>query len=226
MLGIERAFDGEAAALEDVGVDHGGADILVPKKFLYGADVVAVLKEVGGKGMAEGVGADAFLDACFLGGFFDGALEASFVYMVAAFCAGARVDGALGGGEEVLPGKFAVGFRVFFVQCAGKVDLSEAGGQVFLMVEANLFDLALEGEGEGVGEGGDAVFFAFAITDGDGFVLEVDVFDAQADTFHEAQARAVEDLGHEFEDAVHVVDHVQSFFAGEDGGEAFGAFGG
>ena len=28
-LGVEGAFDGETAAIEDVGVDHGGADILV-----------------------------------------------------------------------------------------------------------------------------------------------------------------------------------------------------
>jgi len=47
-----------------VGVDHGGAHILVAEQFLDGADVVAILEEVGGKRMAEGVGTDGF--ACIL----------------------------------------------------------------------------------------------------------------------------------------------------------------
>ena len=41
--GIERADYALAAAIEDVRVDHGGADILVAEQFLHGADVVASL---------------------------------------------------------------------------------------------------------------------------------------------------------------------------------------
>ena len=40
---VQGAADGQAAALEDVGVDHGGFDILVAEQFLDGADVVATL---------------------------------------------------------------------------------------------------------------------------------------------------------------------------------------
>ena len=53
-LGVEGGFDGESAALEDVGVDHGGFYILVSEQFLYGADVVSVLEEVGGEGVPKG----------------------------------------------------------------------------------------------------------------------------------------------------------------------------
>ena len=42
-LAVEGGFDGEAAALENVGVDHGGFDIFVSEEFLYGANVVAIL---------------------------------------------------------------------------------------------------------------------------------------------------------------------------------------
>ncbi len=45
-----------------------------------------------------------------------------------------------------------------------------------------------------VGHGSDAIFFAFAVADGDGFIFEVDVFDAEADAFHQSQAGAVEKL--------------------------------
>ena len=42
-LRIEGGFDGEAAALKDMSVDHGGFDILMAEEFLDGADVVASL---------------------------------------------------------------------------------------------------------------------------------------------------------------------------------------
>ena len=74
-LGVEGGFDGESAALEDVGVDHGGFDVFMPKEFLNGPYVIAGLEEMGGKRVAEGVGADSFCYVCLFGGLFDGFLE-------------------------------------------------------------------------------------------------------------------------------------------------------
>jgi len=65
---IERAADRQAAALKHVGVDHGGANIFVPQKFLHGTDVVPILEQVGRKTMTKGVTTDAFRDARPLGG--------------------------------------------------------------------------------------------------------------------------------------------------------------
>lgn len=93
------------------------------------------------------------------------------------------------------------------------------------MKEADAFDLAAQVGDDGIGEGGDAVLFAFAIADGEGFVFKIDVLDAKADAFHEAQAGAVEYLRHEFVDAVHLGDDAHDFLAAKDGGESFGAFG-
>src|SRR5690606_17375276 len=45
-LAIQRAADAVAAAVEDVGVDLGGGDVLVAEQFLDGAQVVAVLEQV------------------------------------------------------------------------------------------------------------------------------------------------------------------------------------
>ena len=56
-------------------------------------------------------------------------------------------------------------------------------------------------------------------------VVEVNVFDAQAHTFHDAQSGAVEDFCHEAGDAAHVADDGEGFGVGEDGGESFGAGG-
>ncbi len=41
----------------DVGVDHGGRDIVVAQKLLHRADVIATLEQMGGKAVAQGVAA-------------------------------------------------------------------------------------------------------------------------------------------------------------------------
>jgi hypothetical protein len=141
--------------------------------------------------MTEGVTGDTFANICFLGGFFDGSLKSGGVDVVPAQFSGARIGYAFGGGEEILPGKFARGSGVFGREGVGQVYFSAAGFQVFVMQEADSFDLALEARGYGIGQQGDAVFFAFAVPDCDGFVFEVEVFEAQTDAFHEAQSAAI-----------------------------------
>ena len=47
-----------AVSFQDMGIDHGRADILVPKELLNGADVIACFKQMRGKGMSEGVTTD------------------------------------------------------------------------------------------------------------------------------------------------------------------------
>ena len=44
---VGRAADGGGAAVQDVGVDHGRRDVAVAKELLDGADVVAILQQMG-----------------------------------------------------------------------------------------------------------------------------------------------------------------------------------
>ena len=83
MSSVKRGFDGEAAALEDVGVDHGGFDILVAEQFLDGADVVAILQKVGGEAVTEGMRGDGLVYFGEAGGLSDGLLENAWVGVVA-----------------------------------------------------------------------------------------------------------------------------------------------
>ena len=55
----------------------------MPEEFLYGANVVAVLEEVGGEAVAEGVRGDGFVYFCLLGGFSNGFLQYAGVEVVA-----------------------------------------------------------------------------------------------------------------------------------------------
>lgn len=77
-----------AAALEDVGVDHGGAHVLVAEEFLHRTDVVAVFQEVGGEGMAEGMRCNPFGDGGCFRGLPDRSLQAALVHVMAADEAG------------------------------------------------------------------------------------------------------------------------------------------
>jgi hypothetical protein len=76
------ALDAEGAAIEDVGVDHGGRDVAVAEELLDGADVVSGFQKVGGEGVAEGVAADAFGEVGGQGGLSDSALDDRFVEVV------------------------------------------------------------------------------------------------------------------------------------------------
>jgi hypothetical protein len=102
-LPIQRRFNSESATLENVGIDHGGFDILVSKEFLNCADIVAVLQEVGGEAVAKGVRGNSFLNISGLGSFFDGFLEGGFVNVVTPGYARTRVTGEFGGREYILP---------------------------------------------------------------------------------------------------------------------------
>ena len=71
---VQGGFDRQAAALQDMGVDHGGADIFVTKQFLHGTDIIPILEQVGGKGVPEGMAGYTFAYSGCPGSFFDGAL--------------------------------------------------------------------------------------------------------------------------------------------------------
>ena len=55
-------MNGFGAFVENVGVDHGGFDILVAKQFLYGANVVAGFKQMGSERVAKRMGREPFFE--------------------------------------------------------------------------------------------------------------------------------------------------------------------
>lgn len=60
---VQGALDAHPASVQDVGVEHGGADAGVAQEFLDGPDIVSVFKQVGGEAVPEGVAGGAFLEA-------------------------------------------------------------------------------------------------------------------------------------------------------------------
>ena len=59
----------------------------------------------------------------------------------------------------------------------------------------------------------------------DGPPLEFEVFDAQAQTLHQAYAAAIDQLGHQLVHARQAADEAQRLFLRQDGGQPFRALG-
>ena len=122
MLSVEGRFYCQPAALENVGVDHGGFDVFMPEEFLNGSYIVSALEEVGCEGVAESVGCDAFLDICKGRGLFDGSLQCGFVNVMTAQNAIFFICEEVRGGEDVLPYPGFIGIGEFFGEGKWHVD--------------------------------------------------------------------------------------------------------
>lgn len=175
--------------------------------------------------MAEGVAGDVFVDTGQACGLSDGLLEGAGVNVMTAGDAAAGVAGDSVGREDILPDPFLVGVGVFDIEGIRKIDCAVAIVQILPVDQPDPLEVFLEGLDEGIGENGDAVLCAFSVADEDDMLVEVEVLHAEADAFHEAEAGAVEEFGHQLVGAGEAGDDAEDLFVGEDGGEALGAFG-
>ena len=99
-----------------MGIDHGGFDVFVAKQFLNSTNVVAILQEMGGKGVAEGVGGNRFGYFRKAGGLLNSSLQIGLIQMVAPFDTADRINREHRRRKDILPGKFTVGVQVLFFQ--------------------------------------------------------------------------------------------------------------
>ncbi len=60
---------------------------------------------------------------------------------------------------------------IFFGEGIGESNLSKARCKVFFVKQVHTIDLTTQVGDDGFGEGNDAVFFAFAVADGDGLEI-------------------------------------------------------
>jgi len=180
---------------------------------------------MGSKAVAKGVRGDTFVDFGNAGGFFNRCLNGSFMNMVATEQAGLRVFGKNGGRKEILPDPFLVRVGKFFIQSVGQRDRGKAGSLILLILVSDLRNVQAQRWKDTIGKHGDAIIAAFAIIDEDAVIFEVDVFDAQAQTFHQPQTAAVHDLGHELISAAELKQDGAGFFFGKNGGNAFSFLG-
>jgi len=88
---IERANDPEGAAVNQMGIDHGGPDILVTQQRLDGADVGSCFEQVRGEAVPQGVAARPLLEPRCLRRVLDRPLERAQVEVMPHWVARVRI---------------------------------------------------------------------------------------------------------------------------------------
>ena len=222
---IEWASHGQPASLQDVCVDHRRFQVLVSEEILDGADVVAGFEQVGGERMAQRVAGGAFGQAGGSGGAGHGALQAGGAEVMPGEAAGARIASEAAGGEDELPAP--VGGRVegLLGESVGQGDGAQAEFEVGLVQLADVEQVIGEGGDEAFGEDRDAVLQPLAIADGNLKEVEIEVLDAQAQAFHQAQTAAVQEAGEQEVRPGQVGEQALDLGAAEDGWDAARAAG-
>ena len=154
---VHGALDAGGAAPEDVGVDLGGRDVRVAEQLLVGADVGAVLEQVGGEGVAKGVAGRAFGEVRGKHSFVRCLLGHGLVELIAAEFAGLAVEVVTGGAQERLPGPFLG--RCCELAHEGAWPLDEAGrlGQIAVVLPADALERHAPFRARERRQGGDAV---------------------------------------------------------------------
>ena len=109
---VGRAPHAAGSTVEDMSVDHRCADVPVTEELLDGADVVVVLEEVGGEGVAKRVTGRALRDGRPAHGFLYRPLQRGLVQVVPAPLARGAVHVETGRWEHPLPGPLPPGVRV------------------------------------------------------------------------------------------------------------------
>ena len=99
-------------------IDHSGSHIFMAKQFLYGADVLSGLQEMGGETMSQRVASPA-LSSCLAHGRLDRLLQCAFVQMMPLLVLSARIYGPFRCGKNLLPGPVSGRGRQFARQRIG-----------------------------------------------------------------------------------------------------------
>ena len=84
VLEISRTFNGQPGLIQHMRIDHGGRNIRMPQKLLYGAYIVSALQQMSRKRVSEGVAVDPFgYSGLFCRGFY-GLLYGIFVQVMSS----------------------------------------------------------------------------------------------------------------------------------------------
>jgi hypothetical protein len=148
--------------------------------------------------------------------------------VVPAGASGAGTGGKEARGEEELPAQLAGGAGILAFEGVRQLDAGDAASEVAVVELAAPVELALEVGAGGAGKHDDAVLVALAAADDDLPAGQENVLDAEPATFEQAQAAAVQQAGHEAEEAISPRDEGEDggdLLGGEDHREAFGSAG-
>lgn len=131
--GVEWTQHATAATIQDVAVNHGSPNIVMPEQFLDSSNIVARFQQVSGETVAEAVACCGFRNPTMSDGFLHCLLHDRFVQMMAPPYMQVFINVAARCREYPLPSPLASGVRILSRKRIWKRDRSRAFLQVSLM---------------------------------------------------------------------------------------------
>lgn len=183
--------------VQNMGIDHSRADVLVTEQFLNRADIVARLKQMRGEGVPEGVAAGMLNYPGLADRFLDGPLKNRLMNVMPSLFTGLLVPPAVFLWEDPLPAPVSGGIGILALLGVGHLNTAPALGQVLLVNPFDLLEVFLERGLERFGQHRYAILCAIAVAGKDLVAGEVYVLRSEAEAFHQAKTCAIVQRGHE-----------------------------
>jgi hypothetical protein len=139
-----RAHHAERAAVHNVGGDHGGPHVLMPKQRLDGADVRACHEKVGGEAVPQAVASHALVELRRPRRFVYGLLYGGLGPGVEDGPPRCRIGAGPGGREEGLPEKRRRSVGHLDAQRLRQIDLTAASFELGSMAGFHLLELSAQ----------------------------------------------------------------------------------
>lgn len=127
---VQRTHHAFAAFIQHMGINHRGGNIRMTEQLLHRSDVVAILQQMSGEGVAQSVRRGGLGEIGIAHRLFHRALHAFFIHMMAARLAGARINRQTLRREHILPAPIAPGCWKFFIQRKRQIHLAVAQRQI------------------------------------------------------------------------------------------------
>jgi len=127
---IERTGHTLAAFVENMGVNHRGADVGMTEQFLHSTDIVTAFQQMRGKRMPKGVRRSGLAKIGIARRLFHGPLYGLLLNMMPPHLAATWVGGELCGGEYILPNPLPGGIGVFAFQRIRQINTAETLRQI------------------------------------------------------------------------------------------------
>ena len=111
---VQWTANSSSAFVQNMGINHGGADIFVAQQFLHRSDIISICKQMGGEAVAKRMAGDGFIDPGHLRSFLDRFIQTALMNMMTSLYAASWINGNRFGWKHILPGELRVGVFVFF----------------------------------------------------------------------------------------------------------------
>jgi hypothetical protein len=194
---VEWTAHSDPPAIQHMCIDHRRLDICVAQQFLDRPVSIALWQQIRRTAVPQGMAAEACGESCPTTSPAHGPLQPTFMGVMAADDPRPRVFRQTVGGKDVWPEPEPAGMGILTCQRKRSADRSDPLRDILRMSWVDEREMFLEGGHQAGGQPGDPIVHPLAIPYDDLLLGEIEVFDAQPQTRHQAHPRAIEHLGHQ-----------------------------